>query len=104
MTDNLPKSIRVGANDYELNRVRGLSAGETLWGQIVYGTNRINIEDSLEGSRVRDVIAHELAHAILYEAGYDDHEEEQANRIGKVLAMLLRDNDFGFMCDKEDDE
>lgn len=102
MIENFPKSIRVGANDYELNRVRGISSGESLWGQIVYGTNRINVDDSLEGSRLRDVIAHELAHAILFEAGYDDHEEEQANRIGKVLAMLLRDNDFEFMKEVEE--
>ena len=46
------------------------------------------------------MLAHELAHGILFEAGYEGHDEEQANRLGKVLAMLLRDNDFTFMRER----
>lgn len=99
---NLPKSIRVGTNDYDIIPTRDLSSSESFYGVITYGNTRIRIEESISESKARDVLAHELTHAILYEAGYDDHTEEEANRIGKVLAMLLRDNDFGFM--REDGE
>lgn len=98
---NLPKTIRVGANDYEIKREKGLSSSEAVWGRIVYGTTTISLDESLSGSLLRDTLAHELAHAILYEAGYEDHDEEQANRIGKVVTMLLRDNNFEFMRDRE---
>jgi len=42
-----------------------------------------------------------VVHAMLYEAGYDEQSEEQVVSLGKVLAMLLRDNDFSFMRDNE---
>lgn len=101
MIRNLPKSIRVGTNDYDIVPTRGLSSSESLYGKITYGNTHIEIDESLSESKARDVLVHEITHAILYEAGYDDHTEEEVNRIGKVLAMLLHDNDFGFMREGE---
>jgi|SRR5690625_118581 len=101
MTLKLPESIRIGSVDYSVTYQRGLSSGDTLLGQINYGQCKIRIEESLPASRAREVLAHELAHGILFEAVYEDHDEEQANRLGKVLAMLLRDNDFTFMREDE---
>lgn len=102
MIENFPRSIRVGTNDYDIVPTRGLSSSESFYGVITYGDTRIRIEESISESKARDVLAHELTHALLYEAGYEDHTEEEVCRIGKVLAMLLRDNDFGFMR-KEDE-
>lgn len=99
-----PKTIRIGSIDYELKSKQGLASGNSLWGEILYGNAQINVDSSLPPCRAREVLAHELAHGILFEAGYDNHDEEQANRIGKVLAMVLRDNDFGFMRDSEADK
>ena len=101
MAIKLPKTIRIGSIDYDVINTRGLSSGEALLGQINYGQCKIRIDDSLPASRSREVIAHEMAHGLLFEAGYEDHDEEQANRLGKVLAMLLRDNDFTFMREAE---
>lgn len=101
MTLKLPKSIRIGSVDYDVYYLRGLSSGDTLLGQINYGQCSILLEESLPASRAREVLAHEMAHGILFEAGYNDHDEDKANRLGKVLAMILRDNDFTFM--REDD-
>lgn len=101
MTLKLPEIIRIGSVDYNVAYQRGLSSGDTLLGQINYGHCTIRLEESLPASRAREVLAHELAHGILFEAGYEEHIEEQANRLGKVLAMLLRDNDFTFMREGE---
>src|SRR5690625_1854920 len=101
MTLKLPESIRIGSVDYNVAYQSGLSSSDSLLGQINYGQCEIRIDDSLPASRAREVLAHELAHGILFEAGYLDHDEEQANRLGKVLAMLLRDNDFTFMREDE---
>lgn len=97
MTINFPDSIRIGSVDYCISRKKGLSANSSLWGEIAYGRAEISVEESLPPSKAKDILSHELAHGILYEAGYEEHSEEQANRVGKVLAMLLRDNDFTFM-------
>jgi len=97
MTLKLPETIRIGSVDYSVAYQRGLSSGDSLLGQINYGHCEINIEESLPASRAREVLAHEMMHGILFEAGYEDHDEGQANRLGKVLAVLLRDNDFTFM-------
>lgn len=101
MGDNLPNIIRIGAIDYEVGRKNDLILNDSLLGEITYGNARINIDEQLCGSKMREVLVHEMTHGILIEAGYDEHTEEQANRIGKVLAMVLRDNDFTFMRDKE---
>ena len=101
MTLKLPETIRIGSVDYDVAYQSGLSSGDTLLGQINFGQCTIRLEESLPASRAREVLAQELAHGILFEAGYEDHDEEQANRLGKVLAMLLRDNDFTFMREDE---
>lgn len=101
MTLKLPETIRIGSIDYDVSYKQGLSAGDSLWGEIVYGRSEINIDDSLSKSKAREVLAHELAHGLLFEAGYEEHEEDTANRLGKILAMILRDNDFEFMREDE---
>ena len=95
--ENLPKSLRIGANDYAVTSVRGLATGQGNWGEIDYGNTAISLEESLSESKTLDTLIHEMTHGILFEAGFEDHTEEQANRIAKVLATTLRDNDFGFM-------
>lgn len=99
MTANFPKSIRIGSIDYDIESKAGVSASDAVYGFISYGGAEINVDSSLPRSKANEVLAHELTHGILYEAGYEDHTEEQTNRIGKVLAMLFRDNDFAFMRD-----
>ncbi len=99
MMANFPKSIRIGSIDYDIESKEGVSSSDAMLGFISYGGAHIHVDSSLPRSKANVVLAHELAHGILHEAGYDDHTEEQANRIGKVLAMILRDNDFGFMRD-----
>ena len=38
---------------------------------------------------------------ILVEAGYINHEEEQADRIGKILYQVLVDNDFSWLKNRK---
>ena len=96
----LPDKVRVGANDYSVKLVEGLQLHNERLGDITYTNATIRIDSSLSKSILKETFAHELVHAMLYEAGYDEHDEEQVVLVGKVLAMLLRDNDFTFMRDK----
>src|SRR5690625_7352572 len=94
MTLKLPESIRIGSVDYSVTYQRGLSSGETRLGQINYGQCKIRIEESLPASRAREAVAHELAHGMLFEAVYEEHDEEQANTMGRVLARSSRDDAY----------
>ena len=47
-------------------------------------------------------LIHEITHGILVEAGYINHEEEQADRIGKILYQVLVDNDFSWLKSRKE--
>jgi hypothetical protein len=96
------KTIKVAGNYYTVSVNPQIAVVHGNWGLCSYGDNTIQIADGLCENRTKDVLVHEMTHAILYEAGYDDHEEEQCNRIAKVLYQVLRDNDFAFMHDKSE--
>jgi hypothetical protein len=91
------KIIKVAGNYYTVNVNPQIAVVQGNWGLCSYGDNTIQIADGLCENRTHDVLVHEMTHALLYEAGYDDHEEEQCNRIAKVLYQMLCDNDFGFL-------
>lgn len=97
----LPYKVRVGANDYSVKLVKGLQLYDDSLGDVTYTNTTIRIDSSLSKSVIKETLAHELVHAMLYEAGYEEHDEEQVVLVGKVLAMVLRDNDFTFMRDGE---
>ena len=104
MTTYIPQVIRVGSIDYSVELTSGLSVSDDVLGAIHYGTSKVRVEESLPTSKLKDTFIHELTHAIFFEAGFEEHEEETVNRIAKVLTMVLRDNDFAFMREAEDDE
>jgi hypothetical protein len=91
--------FRVGSNDYTVVEIEGLMRKYELYGQVTYSDCRIELEPDLAETRKHNVIIHELLHAALFEAGYDEQDEEQVRRLGNVLTQVLRDNDFGFMRD-----
>jgi len=96
MIDNLPKSFRVGSVEYSVSLTSKI-ATECLWGKISFGNALIEIAEGLSEERLKNVLIHELTHAIFHEAGFIEHDEDMVNRVGNVLAQVLRDNDFGFM-------
>src|SRR5699024_3000159 len=102
MSDNLPKSFRIGSVDYAVKEVEGLhDSGQELLGWIAYCDTLIRIDSDVSEGRKKNVLIHELLHAMLYEAGYDEQEEEMVRRLGNVMTQVLIDNDFGFMREKE---
>jgi hypothetical protein len=92
----------VGSNEYTVVEVDGLMRKYELYGQVTYSDCRIEIDPTLADTRKHNVLIHELLHAMLFEAGYDEQDEEQVRRLGNVLTQVLRDNDFGFMRDEEE--
>lgn len=66
-------------------------------GSCDYHETNIEILSSLSESRKNDVLIHELMHAILCEAGFDEQDEELVDRSARVLHQVLKDNDFSFL-------
>ena len=94
----LPLSFRIGSVDYVVKEIEGLhDSGEELLGQVTYHDTQIRLNSESSECRKKNVLIHELLHAMLYEAGYDEQDEEMVRRLGNVLTQVLTDNDFGFM-------
>lgn len=100
------KTFRIGGNDYTVEIVPKLVERHCLFGQVTYKDTHVQIDDSLSPSRTNETLIHELLHAVLFEAGYEEQDEELVQRAANVLHGMLRDNDFGFIRDinKKDGE
>lgn len=91
------KTFRIGSVDYTVELVPKLHHLYDLFGQVTYDDTHIQIDADLSPSRINDVLIHELLHAIFFQAGFVEQDEDTINRVAHVLAQVLRDNDFGFM-------
>jgi hypothetical protein len=96
------RTFRIGAVDYTVELVPKLAHLHEVLGQVSYDDTNIQLEADMSPTRRNDVLVHELLHAIFFEAGYGEQDEDTINRVGHVLAQVLRDNDFGFMRGESD--
>lgn len=92
----LPTEIKVGAVIYNVvnKSFIELDSDRNYQGLCDYPNTEIAILKDLSEERKKDVFFHELTHALLYEAGYDEQDEDMVNRVGKVLQQVIIDNDF----------
>lgn len=90
----LPKIIKVAGVDYTVSEVENvIIEGSTEYGgSCDYATMEIEIRESLPQARKDEVFIHELLHAMFYEAGYQEHDEDMVIRVGKVMHQVLKDN------------
>lgn len=86
--------IKVAGTSYEVVREKGLAAGNGIYGDVNYITHRIRIDEDLSPVRAGQTLIHELLHAVLYEAGFDEQDEDLVRRASNVLYQVLEDNDI----------
>ncbi|WP_436809875.1 hypothetical protein V4C49_10170 [Streptococcus dysgalactiae subsp. dysgalactiae] len=92
------ENTKIGGLTYSVEKASDLQGKDGNWGLIHYKTQQIKLDDSLTEQLEDQTLIHEMTHGILVEAGYTDHNEDQANRIGLILYQVLRDNDFSWLC------
>ena len=92
-----PRLVKVGALSYTVHHDQDrISGGDR--GNIDAESNAIRIAPSLEASRKRVIVLHEVVHAVLEAAGWrwDDTRErgheDVVNTITPGLLAVLRDN------------
>lgn len=91
------ETVKIGGIVYEVSKEPDLQGKSGEWGHIEYKTGKIVLDDSTSQQIEDQTLIHEITHGILVEAGYGQHEEEQADRIGKILYQVLTDNDFSWL-------
>ena len=95
--------IKVGGLIYdvefkELEADEGVQLGWCKRTQTLIEVNNHNISKQLQ----QQTLIHEITHAILFEAGLElENEEDAVNRIALVLHQVLKDNDFGWLRNLE---
>ncbi|WP_257008447.1 hypothetical protein [Shouchella clausii] len=92
----IPEKIKVAGVVYDVIKrpFIEIDSNRNYQGACTYQDTEISILDDLSDERKEDVFFHELTHAIFYEAGYEEADEEMVNRIGKVLHQVFKDNDL----------
>lgn len=91
------EAVKIGGLTYTIKKKADLQGKDGPWGHIRYKTQEIELDDSLSEQLEDQTLIHEIVHGVLVEAGYTNHEEDQANRIGLVLYQVLTDNDFSWL-------
>lgn len=71
-----------------------IESDRNFQGSCDYLNTEISIIEDLSEERKKDVFFHELIHAVFYEAGYEEQDEDMINRIGKILHQVISDNEF----------
>lgn len=86
--------IKVGGVEYKIKQKQFVEIDEdrNYQGCCDYRRTEIQVLDSLSNERKEDVMWHELTHAIFYEAGFEDQDEDMVNRVAKVMAQVVKDN------------
>ncbi|NQI88898.1 DUF4355 domain-containing protein [Streptococcus suis] len=84
------ETVKIGGITYTVSKEPDLQGKSGEWGHIEYKTGKIVLDDSVSQQIEDQTLIHEIAHGMLVEAGYVQHEEEQADRIGKMLDEIDR--------------
>ena len=89
----LPEEIKVCGINYKVELVEFIDvAGERNYqGMCHFDQTKIEILSSLSVQRKEQTFIHELTHAIFYEAGYDEQDEDMINRVGIALHQVLNE-------------
>lgn len=92
------KKVKVGGINYKIDQVPiiEISGSRDYNGRFIANEAQIDIIDALSDDRKKEVLIHELTHAIAYEA-HVEMDEDAVIQFSKVLNQVLQDNDFSFL-------
>jgi len=93
--------IKVAGIDYEVEEVDVviLEGNTNYAGSCLYIESKIELLKDLPITKKEQTLVHEIIHACLFEAGFNEHDEYLVNRLGIVLYQVLKDNNLNF-CDE----
>lgn len=94
----LPQNVVVAGITYQVQEKEYVEVNDNAnaLGCCTYDKTLIEVKSTMSNERKEEVFVHELFHAILFEAGFDEHDEDLVNRASKVLYQTLKDNNICF--------
>lgn len=87
-------NINICGVKYTIVQVDEVDNDPSCLGLCIYRETLIQIKKGLSTERKKQVLVHELLHAMLYEAGYDEHEEEQVKNLSIVINQVISQNNI----------
>lgn len=90
----MTKAVRILGLDYEIEEVECVSKEELRKGEINFLINRIRIDKSMPEDLKKQVLIHEMMHAIFDLLGLEDlcTDENKVQSIATALHQVIRDN------------
>ena len=86
--------INVCGVNYEVLQLDEVDNNPSCLGLCVYEKSLIQIKKGISIERKKQTLIHELLHAMLYEAGYYEHDENQVDNLSVVLNQVISQNDI----------
>ncbi|MEB7753317.1 hypothetical protein [Staphylococcus pseudoxylosus] len=74
---------------YSVVQLEEIDNDPSCLGICIYRESLIQLKKGLSTERKKQVLMHELLHAMLYEAGYDQHDEEQVKNLSVVINQVI---------------
>ena len=90
------EKIKIGGMEYQVKEVKfGESNSDVTLGECHFETADILINENLSDNRKEQTLFHEMVHAMLFEAGSIEYDnEELVNQLGLIMYQVFKDNDF----------
>lgn len=90
---NIPKMVIVAGVEYAVNQKDVVIVDtDYCMGSCSEQDSEILLQESVATRKKEQVFVHELLHACLFEAGYQEHDEELVKKVGNILYQVLKDN------------
>ncbi|MCU9614095.1 ImmA/IrrE family metallo-endopeptidase [Caldibacillus lycopersici] len=94
----IPSKVKVAGIEYQIIKKPYVKIGEdrNYRGKCDSNLGKIELAEGMGPDIEEQIFVHELVHACLDQAGYDEHDEDLVNRLGIVLHQVLKDNKLTF--------
>lgn len=91
----MESEIKIGPTRFQITVIENLRDprnDESLDGHILYGESRIYLNAKLGDQSRRQTLWHEILHAVLVQAGVQEHDEQQIDALAYGVVGVLQDN------------
>lgn len=94
----IPSKVKVAGIEYDVQHkdIVEIAGNRNYRGKCESNLGIIELANGMGKDVAEQVFVHELIHACLDQAGYDEHDEDMVNRLGIILHQVLKDNKLYF--------
>ncbi|MGW7932722.1 hypothetical protein ACWEWU_13945 [Staphylococcus xylosus] len=79
---------------YKIVQIEDVDNNPSCLGICIYKDSLIQLKQGLSFERKKQVLIHELLHAMMYEAGYEEHDEKLVVNLSIVINQVIGQNNI----------